>query len=101
MESYVGVNDLLHMTSNSILAIFLPIFLATTGLEAMLLLSRHREYPWRNACISISMAVGHFITQAAAHGLIFGVIATSVYEMRLTTIPVSFAHWFNLIVLFV
>ena len=101
MESYISLNDLLQRTSNPILAIFLPIFLATTGLEAILLLFRRGEYPWKNASVSISMAAGHFITQAAAHGLIFGVIAAFVYKMRLTTIPVSFAHWFNLIILFV
>jgi len=101
MESYISLNDLLKRTSNPILAIFLPIFLATTGLEAILLLFRRGEYPWKNASVSISMAAGHFITQAAAHGLIFGVIAAFVYKMRLTTIPVSFAHWFNLIILFV
>jgi len=72
-----------------------------TGLEAVLLLFRDGEYPWKNACVSISMAVGHFITQAAAHGLIFGMIAAFVYEIRLTTISVSFDHWFNLIILFV
>jgi len=101
MESYISLNDLLQRTSNPVLAIFLPIFLATTGLEAILLLFRRREYPWKNACVSISMAVGHFMTQAAAHGLIFGVIATFVYKIRLTTIPVSFDHWFNLIILFI
>src|SRR5215467_2325945 len=101
MESYLSLNDLLQRTSNPILAIFLPIFLATTGLEAILLLFRRGEYPWKNACVSISMAAGHFITQAAAHGLIFGVIATFVYKVRLTTIPVSFDQWVNLIVLFV
>lgn len=101
MESYISLNDLLQRTSNPVLAIFLPIFLATTGLEAILLLFRRGEYPWKNACVSISMAVGHFITQAAAHGLIFGVIATFVYKMRLTTIPVSFDRWFNLIILFI
>ena len=46
------------------------------------------------------MAIGHFITQAATRGLIFGIIAASVYEFRLTTIPISFSHWPSLIVLF-
>jgi hypothetical protein len=50
--------------------------------------------------VSIGMAIGHFVTQAATRGLIFGVIAAAVYEIRLTTIPISFNHWPSLIVLF-
>ena len=46
------------------------------------------------------MAIGHLVTQAATRGLIFGVIARTVYEIRLTTIPISFNHWLSLIVLF-
>jgi sterol desaturase/sphingolipid hydroxylase (fatty acid hydroxylase superfamily) len=46
------------------------------------------------------MAIGHFITQAATRGMIFGVVAASVYEIRLTTIPISFSHWPSLIALF-
>jgi sterol desaturase/sphingolipid hydroxylase (fatty acid hydroxylase superfamily) len=84
-----------------VIAIFVPMFLATTALEALVILRRQRVYPWKNAGVSVGMAVGHFITQAATHGLIFGVIAAFVYRIRLTTIPVSFAHWPSLIVLFV
>ena len=47
------------------------------------------------------VAVGHIVTQAAAHGVIFGVIAAAVYQVRLTTIPVSFQNWPSLIALFV
>jgi sterol desaturase/sphingolipid hydroxylase (fatty acid hydroxylase superfamily) len=46
------------------------------------------------------MAVGHFITQIATHGVVFGIIAMSVYEIRLTTIPISFRHWPSIIALF-
>jgi len=46
------------------------------------------------------MAIGHFLTQAATHGLTLGIIAASVYSIRLTTIPISFRHWPSLIVLF-
>jgi sterol desaturase/sphingolipid hydroxylase (fatty acid hydroxylase superfamily) len=47
------------------------------------------------------VAVGHIVTQAAVHGLIFFVIAAAVYQVRLTTIPVSFHNWPSLIALFV
>ena len=50
--------------------------------------------------MSLCMAVGHLITQAAAHGLIFSIIATAIYKIRLTTIPVSSNNWTNLIILF-
>jgi sterol desaturase/sphingolipid hydroxylase (fatty acid hydroxylase superfamily) len=46
------------------------------------------------------VAVGHLVTQAAAHGVIFGFIVAAVYEVRLTTIPVSWGNWPSLIALF-
>ena len=68
----------------------------------MLIWHRQRAYPWKNAGVSTSVAIGHLVTQAATRGLIFGVIARTVYEIRLTTIPISisFNHWLSLIVLF-
>ena len=52
---------------------------------------RQGGYPWQNAGLSTGMAIGHLITQAATHGLTFGIIAASVYKVRLTTIPISFS----------
>lgn len=101
MESYLSFNDLLARSSNPVMLIFLPIFLATTVLEGLLILYRQGTYPWKNAAVSVSINVGHFITQAAVHGLIFGVIAATVYHFRIATIPVSLEHWPNLLLLFV
>jgi sterol desaturase/sphingolipid hydroxylase (fatty acid hydroxylase superfamily) len=101
MEAYPSFTDLLSRAPNPTIAIFFPVFLATTLLEMAVILLRKKRYPWRNAGVSVLMAVGHFITQAAAHGVIFGIIAAFVYQVRLTTIPVSFDRWSTLIVLFV
>jgi len=100
MEFYLSFDQLLGRTANPVIMIFFPIFLATTVLEGLLISRRQGAYPWKNAGVSISMAIGHFITQAATRGLIFGVVAASVYEIRLTTIPISFSHWASLVVLF-
>jgi sterol desaturase/sphingolipid hydroxylase (fatty acid hydroxylase superfamily) len=100
MEFYLSVRELLGMTANPLILIFVPIFLFTALAEALLILHRQGTYPWKNAGVSISMAVGHFITQIATHGVVFGIIAMSVYEIRLTAIPISFRHWPSLIALF-
>jgi sterol desaturase/sphingolipid hydroxylase (fatty acid hydroxylase superfamily) len=100
MESYVSFNDLLLHHASPVILVFVPIFLATTVLEGLLILYRQGTYPWKNAGVSTVMAVGHFLTQAAAHGLIFGIIAASVYRIRVATVPVSLDHWLSLIVLF-
>ncbi len=101
MEFYLSFEQLLGRGANSVALIFLPLFLVMTVLEGLVILYRQGTYPWKNAGVSVLMTVGHFITQAATHGLIFGVTAASIYQIRLTTIPVSFHHWFSLIVLFV
>ena len=101
MEFYLSFDELLGKSGNPVLLIFVPVFFITTVLEGILIMRQQGAYPWKNASVSISMAIGHFLTQAATHGLIFGVIAASVYEIRLTTIPTGVQHWPSLIVLFV
>ena len=93
MEFYLSFNELLGRGGNSLALIFLPLFLVMTVLEGLIILYRQGTYPWKNAGVSVLVTVGHFITQAAVHGLIFGIIAAFVYKFRLTTIPVSF-HYF-------
>jgi sterol desaturase/sphingolipid hydroxylase (fatty acid hydroxylase superfamily) len=100
MEFYLSFEQLLGRGANSVALIFLPLFLIMTVLEGLIILYQQGTYPWKNAGVSALMTVGHFITQAVTHGLIFGVIAAFIYKIRLTTIPVSFHHWFSLIVLF-
>ena len=100
MEFYLSLGELAGKMSNPVSAVFLPIFLILTALEAMVIIWRSGTYPWKNAGVSLCMALGHLITQAAAHGLILSIIAAAIYKIRLTTIPVSFNNWTNLIILF-
>jgi sterol desaturase/sphingolipid hydroxylase (fatty acid hydroxylase superfamily) len=100
VEFYLSFDQLLGRGANSVILIFLPLFLIMTALEAVIILHRQGTYPWQNAGVSFLMTIGHFISQAATHGLIFGIIAAFVYKIRLTTIPVSFHNWVSLIVLF-
>jgi sterol desaturase/sphingolipid hydroxylase (fatty acid hydroxylase superfamily) len=100
MEFYLSFGELAGKISNPVSAVFLPIFLILTALEAMVIIWRSGTYPWKNASVSLCMALGHLITQAAAHGLILSIIAAAIYKIRLTTIPVSFNNWTNLIILF-
>jgi sterol desaturase/sphingolipid hydroxylase (fatty acid hydroxylase superfamily) len=100
VEFYLSFADLFEKLPNKIAVIFFPIFLFTILAEALLIQARHGGYPWKNAGVSTLIAVGHLLTQAAAHGVIFGLIAAAVYEVRLTTIPVSWENWPSLIALF-
>jgi sterol desaturase/sphingolipid hydroxylase (fatty acid hydroxylase superfamily) len=100
MEFYLSFADLFERLPNKIAVTFIPVFLFTILVEAVVIQARHGDYSWKNTGISTLVAVGHLLTQAAAHGIIFGVIAAAVYQIRLTTIPVSWANWPSLIVLF-
>jgi sterol desaturase/sphingolipid hydroxylase (fatty acid hydroxylase superfamily) len=100
MEFYLSFSQLAGRLPNPITAIFIPIFLFTILAEAVAIKARHGNYSWRNTGVSTLVAVGHILTQAATHGLIFGVIAAGVYAVRLMTIPVSWSHWPSLVALF-
>src|SRR5262249_38049629 len=100
LEFYLNFGELAGKLPNPVTAIFLPVFLMVTALEAALIIWRSGSYPWKNAGVSICMALGHLITQAAAHGLIFGLIATAIYSVRLSTISISWDTWINLVILF-
>jgi sterol desaturase/sphingolipid hydroxylase (fatty acid hydroxylase superfamily) len=100
MEFYSSFGEMAGRMSNPITTVFLPIFLIVTVIEAMAIIWRSGSYPWKNAGVSLCMAIGHLVTQAATHGLVLGIIATAVYNARITTIPVSFNAWSSLVVLF-
>jgi sterol desaturase/sphingolipid hydroxylase (fatty acid hydroxylase superfamily) len=101
MGFYLSFSDLLAPAPNRISVLFAPVFLFTILAEALVIRARAGRYPWRNTSVSIVLAVGHLISQAAVHGLIFSLIAAGVYSARLATIPVSFGHWPALAALFV
>ena len=85
MEFYFSVADLLDKIPNKIGLTFIPIFVFTIFAEAIVIHGRHGNYSWKSTGVSSLLAIGHILTQAAAHGLIFGVIAAGVYAVRLTT----------------
>jgi sterol desaturase/sphingolipid hydroxylase (fatty acid hydroxylase superfamily) len=100
MEFYLSFSQFIGRTASPVILVFVPIFVVATVFEAVLIIRRQGGYEWKNAGVSVGMAIGHFLTQAATHGLTLGIIAASVYSIRLTTIPVSFRHWPSLVVLF-
>ncbi|HUB96960.1 MAG TPA: sterol desaturase family protein [Stellaceae bacterium] len=100
MEFYLSFGDLLDRLPNKIAVVFIPVFLFTILGEALVIRARHGSYSWGNTGVSTLIAVGHLVSQAAVHGLIFGVIASAVYAVRLTTIPVSWHDWPALVALF-
>ena len=81
MEFYLSFSQLAGRLPNPITAIFIPIFLFTILAEAVAIKARHGSYSWRNTGVSTLVAIGHIVTQAATHGLIFGVIAAGVYAV--------------------
>lgn len=101
MEFYV---DLDRLTGRSELypaySIVVVLFVFCIVAEGLFLLRRDGRYPWQDASVSLSMTVGHFVTQAAAQGVMYGVIAAAVYKVRLFTIPLSWAHWPTVLLLF-
>jgi sterol desaturase/sphingolipid hydroxylase (fatty acid hydroxylase superfamily) len=97
MEFYLSFDELL---SRNMMAVFLPVFILVIVIEGVLIFQQQGTYPWKNAGVSVCITVGHVISQALVHGLIFGIIAAGVYSIRLTTIPVSFENWWPLIPLF-
>jgi sterol desaturase/sphingolipid hydroxylase (fatty acid hydroxylase superfamily) len=101
VEFYLSFSDLLAWARTHIGLLFLPLFLFTILVEALVIRAREGRYPWRGTGVSMILAIGHIISQAVVHGLIFSVFAAEVYAVRLTTIPVSFENWPALGLLFV
>jgi sterol desaturase/sphingolipid hydroxylase (fatty acid hydroxylase superfamily) len=100
MGFYLSFADLLDKIPNKIGLAFIPVFVFTILAEAIVIQHRHAGYSWKSTGVSSLIAIGHILTQAAAHGLIFNVIAAGVYAVRLTTIPISWDNWPSLIALF-
>lgn len=99
MEFYVDIDQLLK--SYPVYAAGVVLVIVAILTEAMLLVRRDGSYPWRDARLSIWMTIGHYGTQAIAQGVMYGVIAATVYKFRLFTIPVSWEHWPTVLLLFV
>src|ERR1700749_3122674 len=100
MEFYLSFSELFSKFPNTIILVFIPIFIFTILAEALVIQARHGNYSWKNTGVSTLVAVGHFLVQTGLRGVIFGLIAAGVYAVRLTTVPISFHNWPSLIALF-
>jgi sterol desaturase/sphingolipid hydroxylase (fatty acid hydroxylase superfamily) len=100
MEFYPSFSDLAAW-AHAHEVLLAPVFLFTILAEALVIQTREGRYPWRSSGVSMLLAAGHVISQAAVHGLIFLLIAAGIYSVRLATIPISFEQWPALAVLFV
>lgn len=99
--SFAQLARLFQFAPNRVLPAVLPVILLAVVAEMLAILLRRGRYPWGGSLVSLAIAVGHALAQAATNGIILGVIAAGVYEFRLTTIDVSFEHWPALVALFV
>lgn len=102
MEFYISFHQMLGETPvASLIPIVLTMIVTVTVIEGIFIVRQQGSYPWKNASVSLCMTAGHLITQAAVKGIVYGVFAAAVYQVRLTTIPVSLHDWPSLVVLFV
>ncbi len=97
MEFYPVFDSLL---SKFPAATFVPVFIFTILTEALIITRRTGAYPWKNCGTSLLVGAGHIVMQTIAQGVLIGVIAQSVYDARIFTIPASLQNWDSLIPLF-
>lgn len=98
--SFAQLTALIERAPNQVGAAMLPLILLAILTEILVIQARGGGYPWKGSAVSLGVAIGHSLTQAAANGLILGVIAATVYHWRLFTIDASFSNWPALVALF-
>lgn len=98
--SFEQLHGLVAGAPNAVAAAMLPIILLAILAEILLMEVRGRRYPWKSSAVSAGVAIGHVLAQAAVNGLVLGVIAAGVYQIRLFDLGVSFADWPMLVLLF-
>ncbi|MEJ0092568.1 MAG: sterol desaturase family protein [Methylocella sp.] len=98
--SFAQLRQLADGAPNHVVAAFLPVILFAVLAEMLVIKARGGRYPWKGSLVSVAIALGHTIAQAAANGLILGVIAVTVYHFRIFTIDVSFHNMGALVALF-
>jgi hypothetical protein len=64
----LSLPDLLARTPNRVGMLFAPLFLFTILADALAIRARGGRYPWGNTGVSVMLAAGHVISQAAVHG---------------------------------
>ncbi len=98
--SFAQLGRLASLLPNQAAAAALPIMLLAILAEILAIQARGGDYPWKGSLVSIAIAIGHMVAQAAANGLVLGVIAAEVYRLRVFTIDVSFSNTPALLALF-
>jgi sterol desaturase/sphingolipid hydroxylase (fatty acid hydroxylase superfamily) len=98
--SFAQLGRLADAPPNHATAAALPIMLLAILAEILVVRARGGRYPWTGSLVSVTVALGHAIAQAAANGLVLGVIAAAVYRVRIFSIDVSFADAPALLALF-
>jgi sterol desaturase/sphingolipid hydroxylase (fatty acid hydroxylase superfamily) len=87
--SFAQFGSLLNRLPNQSAAAILPLVLVAILAEMLIVQARGGHYPWKGSLVSVGVAVGHSIAQAAANGVILGIVAAGVYQVRLFTIDAS------------
>lgn len=98
--SFAQLSQLTDILPNHAAAAALPIMALAILAEILVIQARGGRYPWKGSLVSVTVAIGHLIAQAAAHGLILGIIAAAVYRFRIFTIDASFTRPWTLLGLF-
>lgn len=79
--------------------VFLPLFAVAILVEALLYRRvKGKAYPWRESLLSLVVAIGHNIAGILNHALIITILGAAVWEIRLTTIPMT--AWWSWVLLF-
>jgi sterol desaturase/sphingolipid hydroxylase (fatty acid hydroxylase superfamily) len=90
--SFTQLRRLADGVPNQAAVAVLPIILLAILAEILIVQARGGHYPWKGSLVSAAIALGHAIVQAAANGVILGIIAAAAYSFRIFTIDVSFAN---------
>lgn len=98
--SFAQLRRLADGAPNQAAVAMLPLILLAILAEILVIQARGDRYPWRGSLVSAAIAIGHAIVQAAANGLILGIIAAAVYRFRVATIDVSLGNVPALLALF-
>ena len=64
MEFYLSFSELFSKFPNTIMLVFIPIFIFTILAEALVIQARHGSYSWKNTGVSTLVAVGHVLAQS-------------------------------------
>jgi hypothetical protein len=68
MEFYLSFSELFSKFPNTIILVFVPVFIFTILAEALVIKARHGEYSWTNTGVSTLVGVGHVVARRPPTG---------------------------------